>query len=47
MNAGVWMSPRAVRITPARPGRPGNSASTLKNGTDEFVGAGEFGATTP
>ena len=32
MNAGVWMSPCGVRITPARPSRPGSSASTLKDG---------------
>ena len=31
MNAGVWMSPCGVRMTPTRPSRPGNSASTLKN----------------
>ena len=33
------MSPCAVRITPARPARPGSSASTLKNGADESVEA--------
>jgi hypothetical protein len=34
-------------MTPARPRRPDNSASMLKNGADESDGAGEFGATTP
>src|SRR6476469_1779008 len=32
MKAGVWMSPCGVRITPARPNRPGSSASTLNDG---------------
>jgi hypothetical protein len=47
MNAGVWTSPCGVRITPARPSRPGSSASTLKNGADESLGREESGAVTP
>src|SRR5882757_3143947 len=31
MKAGVWMSPCGVWITPTRPDRPGNSATTSKN----------------
>src|SRR4051794_29676213 len=34
MKAGVWMSPCGVRMTPARPSRPGSSASMLKDGSD-------------
>src|SRR5882757_4308732 len=34
MKAGVWMSPCGVWITPARPDRPGNSATTSKNSGD-------------
>src|ERR1700687_2578326 len=33
MKAGVRMSPCGVRMTPARPNRPGSSASTVKNGS--------------
>src|ERR1700710_2565319 len=33
MNAGVWMSPCGVRMTPARPNRPESSASMLKDGS--------------
>ncbi len=31
-NAGVWMSPCSVWMTPVRPRRPRSSASTVKNG---------------
>ena len=32
MNAGVWMSPCGVWMTPTRPAGPGSSASTSKYG---------------
>jgi hypothetical protein len=41
------MSPCAVRITPARPGLPGNWASILKNGTDESWRRTVFDGATP